>query len=138
MVIALFRSYLAEKRFSDARQIAKKLDENNTDSPQGANLIALTYLAEDQSEKAKSQLQETLKRFPADFSTSNNLAKVYIRENNLADARNLYEKVLKNSQDMAIISSELNTVGHCISELIGIVSPDDVLHNIFNNFCIGK
>ena len=36
------------------------------------------------------------------------------------------------------LSSELNIIGDCISELIGIVSPDDVLHNIFNNFCIGK
>ncbi len=50
-----------------------------------------------------------------------------------------YELLANNPNgDISIIGSELNIVGHCISELIGIVSPDDVLHNIFDNFCIGK
>ena len=49
-----------------------------------------------------------------------------------------YKDLSAEIDDISIISSELNTIGHCISELIGIVSPDDVLHNIFDNFCIGK
>jgi tRNA modification GTPase len=40
--------------------------------------------------------------------------------------------------DVAILSSEVNILGHCLTELIGIVSPDDVLNSIFANFCIGK
>ena len=51
---------------------------------------------------------------------------------------NSYKTLAESDDDMAIISSELNILGHCISELIGIVSPDDVLQNIFSNFCIGK
>ena len=49
-----------------------------------------------------------------------------------------FKQLCSIESDISIISSELNSIGHCISELIGIVSPDDVLHNIFNNFCIGK
>lgn len=49
-----------------------------------------------------------------------------------------YDSLCAENDDISIISSELNNIGHCISELIGIVSPDDVLHNIFDNFCIGK
>lgn len=40
--------------------------------------------------------------------------------------------------DAAILSSEVNIFSNYLSELIGIVSPDDVLNSIFSNFCIGK
>ena len=40
--------------------------------------------------------------------------------------------------DVAILSSEINIFAHYLSELIGIVSPEDVLNSIFSNFCIGK
>lgn len=49
-----------------------------------------------------------------------------------------YLDLVESESDISIISSEFNSIGHCISELVGIVSPDDVLHNIFDNFCIGK
>jgi tRNA modification GTPase len=57
---------------------------------------------------------------------------------NIHSALVTYEGIFNTEQDLSIISSELNILGRCISELIGIVSPDDVLHNIFDNFCIGK
>jgi tRNA modification GTPase len=53
-------------------------------------------------------------------------------------ALDAYEMRAKHESDVAILSSELNTLGHCISELIGIVSPELVLNSIFANFCIGK
>jgi tRNA modification GTPase len=49
-----------------------------------------------------------------------------------------YQNTLPNQSDMAILSHELNTLGHCLQELLGIVSPDEVLDHIFANFCIGK
>lgn len=49
-----------------------------------------------------------------------------------------YSSLANTEGDVAILSSELNLMGHCISEVIGIVSPDQVLNSIFTNFCIGK
>lgn len=53
-------------------------------------------------------------------------------------AAQTYQNTLQNQSDMAILSHELNTLGHCLQELLGIVSPDEVLDHIFANFCIGK
>lgn len=49
-----------------------------------------------------------------------------------------YQALTMHENDVAILSQELNALGHCISELIGIVSPDQILNSIFSNFCIGK
>lgn len=49
-----------------------------------------------------------------------------------------YISLANQNEDISILGSELNIVGHCISELTGIISPDDILGNIFQNFCIGK
>ena len=49
-----------------------------------------------------------------------------------------YQLLSVSESDVAILSQELNAMGHCISELIGIISPDQILNSIFSNFCIGK
>lgn len=50
----------------------------------------------------------------------------------------IYEKLATYETDVAILSSELNILASCLSELLGIVSPDQILNSIFSNFCIGK
>lgn len=54
------------------------------------------------------------------------------------DVLKYYQRVTLAEADVAILSHELNALGHCISELLGIVSPDQILNSIFSNFCIGK
>ena len=40
--------------------------------------------------------------------------------------------------DLGIITNCLENLAYSLEELIGIVHSDDVLDNIFSNFCIGK
>jgi tRNA modification GTPase len=49
-----------------------------------------------------------------------------------------YVKLSCYERDVAILSHELNILATCLSELLGIVSPDQILNSIFSNFCIGK
>ncbi len=49
-----------------------------------------------------------------------------------------FVSISKQESDVGIISSELTILDNKISQLIGIVTPDNVLQNIFSNFCIGK
>ena len=94
--LSLFESYLQQKRFADAQVLAANLNKKNPDSSQGANLIALAYLAEEKKQQALEQLQATLERFPADFLTANNLARIYLQDNDLEKAKSLYESVVEN------------------------------------------
>ncbi len=49
-----------------------------------------------------------------------------------------YHNIRQSESDIAILSNELNALGHCLQELLGIVSTDEVLDHIFAHFCIGK
>ena len=49
-----------------------------------------------------------------------------------------YVKLNTYETDVAVLSHELNILATCLSELLGIVSPDQILNSIFSNFCIGK
>jgi tRNA modification GTPase len=49
-----------------------------------------------------------------------------------------FEKIMNNIGDVGILSSELSLLDREIEELLGIISPDEVLSDIFANFCIGK
>jgi len=45
---------------------------------------------------------------------------------------------LSNFNDLAVVDHEINEIGVFISELVGVIRPEDVLNHIFSHFCIGK
>jgi tRNA modification GTPase len=53
------------------------------------------------------------------------------------DFNGLYESV-SEEQDVAVLAHALFEINTSLSELIGIITPDDLLTSIFDNFCIGK
>ena len=49
-----------------------------------------------------------------------------------------YVNLISYETDVAVISHELNTLASCLTELLGIVSPDQVLHSLLYKTCIVK
>ena len=47
-------------------------------------------------------------------------------------------KKLVGESDIALLSCELNLLGHLIEDLIGVTCVEDVLEKVFSQFCIGK
>ena len=49
-----------------------------------------------------------------------------------------FSMLATETDDIAILSHEINRLEASLADLIGIISPDEVLASIFSNFCIGK
>jgi len=111
--LALYMSYMRSKDFTSARSVANKLREKQPDKSTGGNLVALSFLADDKKQLAISELNKTLDLFPFDSLTTNNLARIYIQDNDLPKAKNLYLALLdktpgdlKSLNQMALISAK--------------------------------
>lgn len=48
------------------------------------------------------------------------------------------QPLILTESDIGIVSNQVNLFSKLINELIDVLAPDQVLHNIFDNFCIGK
>ena len=116
--LTLFMSYIRGEQFVQALEIAKDIEMSDPDQSMGANLIAVSYLAEGEVQRAKQQLLRTLERFPVDKLTSHNLARIYLQEKAYDDARALYLKVIEKEpnhmeslQQMALVSARQGNRG---------------------------
>ena len=59
-------------------------------------------------------------------------------ENMYTKTQNSTTFSLCDFKDLAVCDHEINELGAHISELVGVIKPDDVLNHIFSHFCIGK
>jgi len=48
------------------------------------------------------------------------------------------EKLLSDQAGFEFIAFELITAANALEDILGVVSTDDLLGEIFSNFCIGK
>ncbi|MCB9092958.1 MAG: GTP-binding protein [Halobacteriovoraceae bacterium] len=98
----------------------------------GTNLLEKSAVIELIRQKVLSKFQE--------LSSSNPL----VLDRHVDSIRELFEKarsykaLIESCEDIAIIDSELQALGQGVSELVGVVAPDQVLESVFSNFCIGK
>ena len=51
---------------------------------------------------------------------------------------NRANEIIYNNKEMEIAAEELRVSRSCLDDLVGRKTPDDVLGDIFSNFCIGK
>ena len=93
---------------------------------------------QDTVEKLKENLSDRYKQ----FSSSNDVVVTNLRHYNfLIEALDSLEKVkdaVENEIPGDLLSIDLKNVVHYIGEITGEISNDEMLGNIFSNFCIGK
>lgn len=95
--LALYMSYMRNKEYASAKQVAQVLKQKQPDSTLGANLIAISYFSDGKKQQGIAELKKALASFPADPLTSDNLAKVYLQEDRLDEVKLLYLDVLKKN-----------------------------------------
>ena len=91
----LYLSYMRERQFKKAREIAYTMVKQIPESALGFNMVALSYYSQDEKEKAIALLKKAISKFPADDLSANNLARIYVQEGELDKAKLLYEELLK-------------------------------------------
>ncbi len=90
--LVLYLSYLRQKKFDQARQLANSFGD---DQLNGQNLIGLSYLAEGKTERAIQEFERILQQNEGDSVTIQNLAKVYIDSDRLDEAKKLLSSAVQ-------------------------------------------
>jgi len=92
LVLALIK----QQKYDQAIKIADQMKEKEPESPIPTNLIAAAYLAKGDVELAEKNWKKTLTLNPDFTSAALNLAQLETKRNNLDEATNWYEHILKS------------------------------------------
>ena len=102
------------------------------------SIFEIIATQKDTVEKLKENLSDRYKQ----VSSSNDVVVTNLRHYNfLIEALDSLEKVkdaIENEIPGDLLSIDLKNVVHYIGEITGEISNDEMLGNIFSNFCIGK
>lgn len=100
----LYLSYMRERKFTKAREIAGNVEKLAPESPVGINMRALSY-SEANRDKTIELLKQARSRFPTDDMSANNLARVYFQEGEFGKAKIIYEELLeKNDSNIKVLT----------------------------------
>ena len=86
---------LRNKQPAQALERARKLHNQYPDKPDSLNLMAAAYLMLGQTDKAKAELESSLKLKPNDPSATKNLARIEIFKRNMKRSRELLVPLVK-------------------------------------------
>jgi putative PEP-CTERM system TPR-repeat lipoprotein len=93
--IAVFVTHLQQRRFAEAMNAARRVQETWPDRAIGFSLAALAHLAQQQESEAAAAFEQGLARQPHDAYAATQLALLVARKGDPARARELLAQVLK-------------------------------------------
>ncbi len=112
-------------------EIKKKLEDHNT--------LLISASQKENLETLKVALKELV--FPDDFKTGNILVTNLRHYQSLLETNKALDQVLNGlNQQLTndFIAMDIRNALHYLGEIIGDVTTEDLLDNIFSKFCIGK
>lgn len=133
--LSLYISYMQSKVYDQAAVVANKMITSKPEESLAYNLLAHTYLARGNNEKALEIYEAALKMFPSDPLTSSNIANYKIQNNQINEVKPLFLDVLKKYPNdsktllrLAILESKLGNQKSKIEYLVKAVkiNPTDI------------
>ena len=101
------------------------------------NFILISAKKKTNIEQIKETIKEKLKTVEIE-STFINTERQYNKLKAVLDSIRKVKKTLKENIGHEFVAMEIREVIHDLGELTGEITNEDVLNNIFSNFCIGK
>jgi tRNA modification GTPase len=101
------------------------------------NFILISAKKKTNIEQIKETIKEKLKTVEIE-STFINTERQYNKLKAVLDSIRKAKKTLKENIGHEFVAMEIREVIHDLGELTGEITNEDVLNNIFSNFCIGK